>query len=104
MIARTELAMLHFNSVITLPFAKTKLGKQKYKLQHSRITNNWVIKKIKERGNKAYLQALFKELVWLYVSNEYVPLPKLPIIPKNIAPVEKPDKEECIKNTKTRFT
>ena len=104
MIARTELAVLHFNSVITLPFAKTKLGKQKYKLQHSRITNNWVIKKIKERGNKAYLQALFKELVWLRVSNEYVPLPKLPIIPKNIAPVEKPDKEECIKNMKTRFT
>ena len=104
MIARTELAVLHFNSVITLPFAKTKLGKQKYKLQHSRITNNWVIKKIKERGNKAYLQALFKELVWLRVSNEYVPLPKLPIIPKNIAPVEKPDKEECIKNMNTLFT
>ena len=44
------------------------------------------------------------EVMHIQKSNEQCPLPKLVNIPKNIAPVEKPDKEEAIKNMRTRFS
>ena len=39
MIARTELAILHFNSSVTEPYATNRLGKQIYKQQYSKITS-----------------------------------------------------------------
>ena len=104
MIARAELAVLHFNWTVSSPYAFTRLGKQKYKQQHSKISNSWVIKKVKEPGDKAYLDELLKEVVWLRESNEEVHFPEPSNIPKYIAPVEKPDKQESIMAMKTRFT
>ena len=49
MIARTELAILHFNSVQVAKYAITKAGKQIYKHQFSKITNSWVVKKVRDK-------------------------------------------------------
>ena len=102
MIARTELAILHFNSIATGQYATTKLGKQIYKHQYSKITNSWVVKRVKKKSDKKYVRELLKEVVWLKQSNEEVPLPLIHV-PKNIAPIEKPDKDYSIQSIKSRF-
>ena len=102
MIARTELAILHFNSSVTEPYATNRLGKQINKQQYSKITSTWVIKKVKKPSNRTYIYELLKEVVWLRKSNEHVHFPVVNV-PKNIAPIEKPDKEESIPNMKSRF-
>ena len=103
MIARTELAIMHFNSIATAVYATTKDGKQRYKYQFSKITSSWVIKKVKERSDKGYVRELLREVVWLKESQENAPLPKISDVPKNIAPIEKPDKEFSIQTMKSRF-
>ena len=102
MIARTELAILHFNSIATGPYATNKLGLQVYKHQYSKITNSWVVKRVKKKSDKEYVRELLKEVVWLKESNEQVPLPLIDV-PKNIAPIEKADKEYSIQSMKSRF-
>ena len=103
MIARAQLAVMHFNATVLSPQAKTRVGKLKFKQQYSKVSNSWVIKKIKEPGEKTYLVELMRELVWLRESNEEVCRPDLQNIPTYIAPVEKPDKEDSIMAMRTRF-
>ena len=57
------------------------------------------MKKVKEAGVSTYLDELLKEVLWLRESNEYVYLPAVDL-PENIAPIEKPDKDESILNMK----
>ena len=102
MIARTELAILHFNASVAEPYAINRHGKQIYKLQYSKITKAWVIKKVKSASEKTYLDELLKEVVWLRESNEYVHFPVVDN-PKIITITEKPDKEESIVKMKSRF-
>ena len=102
MIARTELAILHFNSVQAAKYAITKAGKQIYKHQFSKITNSWVVKKVRGKPEKKYLVYLLEEVERLKVSREKSSLPNI-VVPKNIAPVEKPNKDDSIKNLKSRF-
>ena len=59
---------------------------------------------MKELGDKAYLDELLKEVVWLRESIEEIHFPEPSNIPRYIAPVEKPDKHESIMAMKTIFT
>ena len=102
MIARTELAILHFNSVSAADFAKTKAGKRIYKQQFSKITNSWVIKKVRGKHDKKYIHHLLEEVTRLKISKETSSLPNI-VVPQNIAPIEKPKKEDAISNMKSRF-
>lgn len=103
MIARSQLAVLDFNSGVGLCHAETTTGKLRYKQQFSRVTQTWVIKKIKESKNKSYIGHLLNEALHLKLSGENYPVPKLENIPKNIATIEKPNKEKSVKNMATRF-
>ena len=40
----------------------------------------------------------------MYIQNSKYQLPRLENIPKTIAQIEKPNKEEAIKNIRTRFS
>ena len=102
MIARTELAILHFNSVSATDYAKTKTGKEVFKHEYSKITNSWVIKKVRAKPEKIYVRQLLEEVIRLKISNEKSSLP-ITTVPPNIARVEKPKKEDSIKNMKSRF-
>ena len=51
-----------------------------------------------------YTQNLIDEVMYIQNSNEKYELPKLEKIPKTIAQIEKPNKEEGIKNLCTRFS
>ena len=102
MIARTELAVMHFNSLVDVPYATTKSGKESVKHQYSKITQSWVIKRVKKKSDRSYVTELMKEVLWLKESGEKVSLPNL-VVPKNIAPIPKPYKELSLKTMKSRF-
>ena len=61
MVARSELAILDHNSGTDCAQAKTADDKNRYKLSFSKVTQNWVTKKISQRKDKSYLQALMGE-------------------------------------------
>ena len=54
MIARSQLAVLDFNSGVGLGQAETSQGKLQYKQQFSRVTQTWVVKKITGKKNRLY--------------------------------------------------
>ena len=85
MIARSQLAVLDFNSGVGLVQAETKSGKKRYKLQFSKVTQNWVVKKIKSGKEKLYLDHLLTEVNYLKSSQVEYPVPILNGVPKNIA-------------------
>ena len=103
MIARSQLAVLDFNSGVGLAQAKTKKGTLRFKQQHSKVTQSWVMKKVTESKERRYLDELMLTVKSHVKGIEKQPLPKLQNVPKNIAPTEKPDKEEAILNMRSRF-
>ena len=87
MIARTQLAVLHFNHVIDAGHAKTKEGNLRYKLQFSKLSQNYMVKPIKDVKEKPYLKDLVCESISMATHITQLELPKLPNFPKNIAPI-----------------
>ena len=83
MVARSELAILDHNSGTDCAQAKTADDKNRYKLSFSKVTQNWVTKKISQRKDKSYLQALMGESLKIKQENRNVQAPKLPAkVPK----------------------
>ena len=103
MIARTQLTILDFNVGVSLEQARTNRGQLRFKQQFSRVTGSWVVKKVKEKKNRIYLKNLKEEAFHLVSNGEEVLLPNI-TFPSNIAPCEKPDKEESIQCKRTRFS
>ena len=101
MIARTQLAVMDFNSGADDKQATKQDGTFRFKQVFSKVTQTWVVKKIKEKKNKRFLDDLMDSII---SSPHGHSLPKLPDnIPDNIAPIEKPEKTEAIKNMTSRF-
>ena len=85
MVARSELAILDHNSGTDCAQAKTADDKNRYKLSFSKVTQNWVTKKISQRKDKFYLQALMGETLKIKQENRNVQAPKLPAkVPKTL--------------------
>ena len=103
MIARTQLAVLDYNCGSSNTQATTKDGKRRYKQIFSKVTQNWVAKKISERKHQEYIHELSSSTLEAPPDSTGDQLPRIGSIPPNIAPIEKPDKEEAIENMKTRF-
>ena len=69
----------------------------------SKITNNWSSKPIKGKNERSYLKNMVNEMIEHASSDKSLPILKIPNLPKNIAAVAKPDKQEIIKNQISRF-
>ena len=93
MIACSQLDVLDFNTGAGLKQAETKLGEIKFKQQFSKVAQLWVAKKIISKKDKTYLM---DEVVHLKLSKEEYPIPAPGNVPKNIALVDKPDKNQSI--------
>lgn len=92
MIARSQLAaVLDFNCGVGLNQVVTKSGKLRYKQQFSKVTQSWVVKKISASKEKFYMKHLLQEVRYVHKANDKHPVPKIINVPKNIAPIEKPD-------------
>jgi len=49
------------------------------------------------------MKHLLQEVRYVHKANDKHPVPKIINVPKNIAPIEKPDKQNAIETMKTRF-
>ena len=103
-IARSQLALLDFNSGVGLNQATTATQQFRYKQQFSKVTQSWVIKKIKSPKDKIYMDHLLDEVIYMQERKDKYPTPKLNNVPSNIAPTEKPNKTDSIKNMRSRFS
>ena len=103
MIARTQLAVLDYNCGSNNTQATTKDGERRYKHIFSKVTQNWVVKKISKTKDREYIHELLSSTLEASHDTTGDRLPRTGSILQNIAPIEKPDKEEAIENMKTRF-
>ena len=101
MIARTQLAVLDYNCGSNNTQATTKDGKRRYKQIFSKVTQNWVVKKISQPKDREYIHELLIYTLEASPDTTGDKLPRIGSIPLSIAPIEKPDKEEAIENMKT---
>ena len=91
MIARAQLAVLDYNCDSNNSQATKK------------VAQNWVVKKTSETKDREYIHELFSSTLEASPDTSGDKLTRIGSIPPNIAPIEKPDKEEAIENMKTRF-
>ena len=103
--ARSQLAVLDFNAGTNRKQATTKKGKLQYKQSYSKVTQSWVVKKIPEYKKRNYLTNIMQEIerhkIDAESGTENINVDSE--IPKNIAPIKKPDKKEAIKKMRSRF-
>ena len=97
MVCRSQLAALDFNLGANLELS----GREN--LSFSKITKTWSTKPIKVNKDKNKFARMIKRVVSIVESGEILPLPEIPILPKNIAPGDRPNKEEVSRNQKSRF-
>ena len=99
MIARTQLAVLDYNCGSNNTQATTKDGERRYKHIFSKVTQNWVVKKISETKDREYIHELLSSTLEASPNTTGDKLRRISSIPPNIDPIEKP----AIENMKTRF-
>ena len=104
MIARTQLAILDFNSGSNLNQATTKEGKKRYNTSFSKMTATWSAKPIKEKKSDEVFQKLIFRIEELVFKNLELPIPEIPTLPANIALTPKPNKEDIITTQISRFS
>ena len=94
---------MDFNSGINGKQATTKTVDLQYKQSYLKVIQNWVVKKIFEQKHCNYLPSIMQEIALQksFVEN-CSQTTVLADIPVNIAPIEKRDKKEAIKQSKTR--
>ena len=63
----------------------------------------WSTKPIKSKKESGRFESLLERKLGIVKSGESLPLPEIPTLPKNISPVERPNKEEISKAQKSRF-
>ena len=103
MVARSQLAVLDYNDGILVGQAVTKQGELRYKQNFSKVTQNGCVKKIVNKKSREYINDLLDTTVTTKCSPGSPDMPNLQTIPENIAPVERPNKQEAIKTMHTRF-
>ena len=96
-VCRSQLAAIDFNLGANLELS----GREN--LSFSKITKTWSTKPIKANKDKNKFARMIKRVVSIVESGEILPLPEIPILPKNIAPGDRPNKEEVSRNQKSRF-
>ena len=104
MVTRNQLATLDFNAGSDLKQATTLKGALKYNAAFSEVTQIWSAKPIKEKKSREFLLWFIDRTLETIEENKVLELPKLPDIPKNIAPIPKPDKNEVIMNQRSIFS
>ena len=78
MIARTQLAILDFNSGSNVNQATTKEGKKRYNTSFSKMTAAWSAKLIKEKKSDKLFQKLIFRTEEPVFKNLKLPIPEIP--------------------------
>ena len=101
MIAKSQLAILHINSIVNAEQSYTKGKTPRFKLHFSKVPQCYVVKPVREVPEKAYLEDLMSEISEIAKLGGHS---GLPCIPEREPNLEKPSKEEVIQFQRTRFS
>ena len=102
MLARGQLAIIDFNLGADLEQAETSGEKRCYQAC-SKMTKSWAIKPIKWLKDRQLFQDMVDRTVDVVINKEQLPGPDIPVLPSNIATVEKPDKKEAVARHRSRL-
>ena len=101
--ARTQLAVMSHNAGINRKQAVVKkTNKPRTKQQYSKVTGQWVAKKVMEPMDMKFLQDIVDDIPKVGSNNEKND--KLEEVPKNIAAVPNPGKDVILANQRSRFS
>jgi len=100
--ARTQLAIMSHNSGIDRKQAVSKKKEPLIKMQYSKVTGQWVAKKVMEPKDMKFLQEIIDEIP--QVNNRKEENNRLENIPKNIALAPNPGKEVILARQVSRFS
>ena len=103
MVARTQLAVLDHHSGVTREQARTKDGNLRFKVAFTKVTGNWVAKKVMVTKDKNYQRELMDETIKIARKEKQPKHFLLPEVPANIATFENPGKDVVISRTTSRF-
>ena len=102
MYARTQLAVLDHNENLDRKQAVTKSNEKREKFQYSKVTGQWVVKDVKEKKSRTFVEEVFNEIPAVIHGN-VEKNDKLEAIPKTIATTPRPNKAEVSMGTLSRF-
>ena len=101
--ARTQLAIMSHNAGIARKQGVVKkTNEPRTKEQYSKVTGEWVSKKVMEPKDMKFLQEIIDEIPNVETNKEKND--KLEVVPKNIALVPKPGKDIILTNQRSRFS
>ncbi|XP_071992171.1 uncharacterized protein [Engystomops pustulosus] len=108
MVARTELSALDHNYNVGRRQATARgfdgEEKEKYRVEYSKARRSWVVKKLYEPKSNEFLKPILNDVLGAVAGEKLFHWESARgILPVNIAPVEKPCKEELIQKFKSRF-
>ena len=110
--ARNQLAVLDHNCNITNRAhavvkrerpGTSKKGTPRYKLHWSKSTKRWVLKKIYKDRKYDYIYPMLEKVIEMKLDLTEFAVPALPDLPRNVAPIPAPSKEELMEKLETRF-
>ena len=101
MSARSQIAVLRFNSIVNAEQDCIQDETPRFKLQFSKVSQCYVVKPVQEVSEKAYLEDLISEIIKLAKLGGHS---GLPCIPEREPNLEKHSKEEVVQFQKTRFS
>ena len=103
-VTRSQLAVMDFNAGSNLEQAETSQGKKKFNVGFSKVTNVWSAKPIKNEKDDTYLFKMVDRTIEVVKNRKKLDTPDMPDnLPPNIAPIEKPLKDEIIERQMSRF-
>ena len=95
---------MEFNKWSELGHATTKAEEKRYNACFLKITNSWSSEKpIKGKKERSYLKNMVNKTIKHASSYKSLPIPNIPNLPKSIAAIPKPEKQEIIKYQISRF-
>ena len=103
MIARQQLTVLDHKNSIGRDQAVTRSGELRGKSQCSKVTKQWVWKPIRVEKERSYLQPMVRDVIAMRKTSAMYPLPDIPSLPRNIAPIESPS-ISTLKQVRRRFS
>ena len=104
MVARCKLAATDFNQGQKLEQAKTMSGNNRFNVCFSNVTKNWAAKPTKKQKSMAMFSELVDQTVKAVIEKTAFEEKENIKIPKNIAPIPKPDKKDVVRNQRSRFS
>ena len=103
MVARTQLTALDHNSGTSRSQADASSGEKRFRYVYPKGTKDWVVKPVFEEKIKPHIMEMLCSVLEMQDTGEQPEEVQVPDLPKNIAPIPHPPKEDFLARHVSRF-